>query len=1172
MLHIHRAERADRLVQALAGVVAAPLDDPLQTEIVAVPTRGVERWLTQQMSLTLGASPERTDGVCANVDFPFPGRLVGDAVAGATDIERDDDPWRPERAVWPLLEEVDARLGEPWLATLAAHLRGGADGDEGARRFSEVRHLADLFDRYAVHRPTMIRAWAEERDEDGSGGTLAPDALWQPRLWRRLSIRIGEASPAERLPDACTRLATEPDLLDWPRRVSLFGMTRLPASYLQALAAIAAVRDVHLFLLHPSPALWAEVAQTVQAQGVPRRRSEDVTASLPRNPLLASWGRDAREMQLVVAAAAGDGRETHTQVTLEGTNLLQLMQADVHADRPPPGVPLPGAPDGRALLSTADDSVRVHACHGRARQVDVVRDAILHLLDTHGHLQPRDVIVMCPDIETFAPLIHAAFDVGSEELDDEQTPAPGNRPAGLRVRLADRSLRQTNPLLAVVSRLTELADGRVTASEVLDLVAREPVRQRFRLDDDDLARLEEWIPAAGIRWGIHAAHREPFRLGDVDANTWRAGLERVLVGAAMAEQDGRLVAGVLPLDDVASGDLDLAGRFAELLDRLTDAVDSLQGAKPITAWTEAIAEAADALTATSPTSAWQRAQLQRILDEVRDEAGGDSASAANLSLAEVRALLADRLRGRPTRANFRTGHVTICTMVPMRSVPHPVVCLLGLDDQSFPRRTSPEGDDLLARTPHVGDRDPRSEDRQLLLDALLAAGEHLVVTYTGRSERTNERRPPAVPLGELLDTIDATVRTGETRDGVEVMARTRIVADHPLQPFDDRNFRISEIAQGRPWSFDEVALAGAQALAAGTAEPPRFITGALAAEREDVVELDELIRFVQHPVKVFLRRRLGIRLTDRDDEPEDDLPVELDALQQWSVGQNLLDGRLAGIDAVTVSAIERARGTLPPGALATSYLRRIGPVADMIAEAAQAFGRGEPTSLEVNVRLPGGRSLVGSVPNVFGARRAHPVVRSERRSREREAFAATIRSVSYSRLGAKHRLASWLRLLAATACHPDAALTAVTIGRRVPRGNGVSVSTLGPLHDNPDIRSQLATETLLEIVDLFDRGMTEPLPLYCNTSGAFARARHLGWEAESNAAKAWTTEYEYPKEDIDPEHRLVLGGHVPFDVIAADLPRPDEVGAGWYDQEPSRFGRYAMRLWAPLLEAEDLDG
>src|SRR3712207_9034800 len=63
--------------------------------------------------------------------------------------------------------------------------------------------------------------------------------------------------------------------------------------------------------------------------------------------------------------------------------------------------------------------------------------------------------------------------------------------------------------------------------------------------------------------------------------------------------------------------------------------------------------------------------------------------------------------------------------------------------------------------PHVGERDPRAEDRQLLLDALMAAGEKLVVTYTGNDERTNAERPPAVPGGELLDAGDRTVRCAE---------------------------------------------------------------------------------------------------------------------------------------------------------------------------------------------------------------------------------------------------------------------------------------------------------------------------------------------------------------------------------------------------------------------------
>ncbi|MEA2478562.1 MAG: exodeoxyribonuclease gamma subunit, partial [Thermoleophilaceae bacterium] len=161
MLHIHRAERADGLVDALRALLADPLPDPFAPELIAVPTRGMERWLTQRLSAGLGASAGRFDGICANVDFPSPRRLAGSAVAAATGIDPDEDPWLPERAVWPLLEVVDASLHEPWLATLAAHL-GAIDEGRRARRFSSIRHLADLFDRYALHRPELVRGWASE--------------------------------------------------------------------------------------------------------------------------------------------------------------------------------------------------------------------------------------------------------------------------------------------------------------------------------------------------------------------------------------------------------------------------------------------------------------------------------------------------------------------------------------------------------------------------------------------------------------------------------------------------------------------------------------------------------------------------------------------------------------------------------------------------------------------------------------------------------------------------------------------------------------------------------------------------------------------------------------------------------------------------------------------------
>ena len=1119
MLHIHRAERADALADALGALLAAPLEDPFAPEVVSVPTRGMERWLSQRLSLRLGASPGRSDGICANVLFPPPRRLIGDAIASAAGVDPDNDPWLPERSVWPLLEVVDAHLDDPWLERLAAYLGAGVDPVRKARRLSVVSHIADLFDRYALHRPEMVRAWAS-----------GDDGVWQAQLWRALRTRIGLPGPAERLEDACSRLRDQPSIVELPARVSLFGLTRLPAGDLHVLRALAARRDVHLFLLHPSPGMWEAIARATPSVV---RRSDDPTADLPSNDLLRSWGRDAREMQLVLGQS-DEHVSHHHQVQFNATTLLERIQADIRADRRPPGAPLAGSSDRRPRLEPSDRSVQIHACHGRARQVEVLRDAVLHLLATDPTLEPRDVIVMCPDVETFAPLIQATFGAGDVTVDGHE------EAVDLRVRLADRSLRQTNPVLAVVSELLDLVDQRLTASQVLDFADREPVRRRFNFTDDDLTRLQNWIRDAGIRWGLDAAHRAPFNLEGLRSGTWRTGLDRLLLGVTMTEDRERLWSGVLPLDDVDSGVIDLAGRFAELIARLRQAVDILSAAKPLATWAEALGAAADALTATRERDAWQRLELQRVLDDMVTDAALDGASA--LALPEVREFTAERLAGRPTRANFRTGHLTVCTLYPMRSVPHRVVCLLGLDDGAFPRKAPRDGDDLMLEEPHVGERDPRSEDRQLLLDALLAATERLVITYTGNDERTNIPRPPAVPVGELLDVVDATARADRG------LARAQVVVRHPLQPFDPRNFDRGALVPDLTWSFDRVTLGGARALTAPRVEPGPFLSQPLPAVDRDLIELDDLVRFVQHPVRAFLRQRLRISLSQIADEIEDSLPVELDALERWGVGQRLVDACLAGVDGRTAIRAEIARGTLPPGVLGEPVIRDLYPTVEaIVSEARGLLPEGaEPSPVDVRAPLPDGRVLSGTVAAVPGD---------------------VLLQSTYSRVSARHRLVSWARLLAATASHPDLAFSATTIGRASGDAR-VMVAVIEPLGADADTRRRVALEHLTALVDLYDRGMREPLPLYCLSSHAYAEAVASGRDPVVAARGAWTSEWNFRKEDVALEHQLVLDGVRRFDELLSEPPRADEQGPGWEPAETTRFGRYARRLWDGLLHCE----
>ncbi len=1148
MLHLHRAERADRLADGLGDVLREGLPDPLTADVVAVPARGVERWLTQRLSHVLGTGgsgggsgggdgdptcSDGSDGVCANIRFPPPDVLVAEAVAAASGIAPRDDPWQPRRIVWPLLDVVTACAGQPWCASLEAY--HGEASDHGGRPFTAAAHLAGLYESYGAQRPAMLRAWASGDDLDGAGAGLEADLRWQAELWRRLRARIGTPSPAERLDAACAALREHPELVALPARLSLFGSTRLSRDQVSVLAALARRREVHLWLPHPSPALWERLRDHAAAGGRVRRRV-DPSSGLTRHPLLASLGRDARELQLMLATCGAEITDRHHPQRLPGpaasppaVTLLARLQAELREDQPPD-------PRHRPLLDPADRSVAVHACHGPARQVEVLRDVLLGLLARDPTLEPRDVLVMCPDIEAFAPLISAAFGPADDPDADHH---PAHR---LRVRLADRALRQTNPLLAFLARTLELADGRVPASAVLDLAAAPPVRRRFGLDDNDLDRVRSWVTQSGIRWGLDAAHRAPFRLSRVRQNTWEAGLDRVLLGAAVSGEDHRWLGLALPLDDVDSGDIDLAGRLAEFVDRLGTALDALTGERSLTQWLGSLNAALDSLTSVGDRDGWQLVQARRELAEVAADAAA-RAEEVRLALPDVRALLAGRLGGRPTRANFRTGSLTICSMVPMRSVPHRVICLLGLDDGVFPRNAVPDGDDALARDPVVGERDRRSEERQLLLDAVLAAREHLIVLYTGADDRTNARCQPAVPLGEILDAVDASVRTA---DGAP--ARGQVVVSHPLQPFDARNFTAGALGVPGPFSFDRPALAGAVAATRSRRSPAPFLPAPLPPPAPDgPVELANLVRFLEHPVRGFLRQRLGVTVLGADEEIADSVPVELEPLASWAVGDRLLAARLVGADPQQCRQAEWRRGTLPPGALGIRLLDRLlGEVEPLVAAAATERAT-RPRTLNVALTVPATASwpeltLTGTVSGVHGT---------------------TLVRVVYSRLGSKHRLRAWAQVLALAASHPKQEWRAVTVGR------GFRTASRTALVPPP---ADTAARHLSDLLDLYARGLREPLPMTPKASHAYAAARNGGEPPDaalSAAAAAWTGS-RGSGEAEDRCHQLVWGAVPEFRLLLAQPPGAAESGADW-PQEPTRFGVLARRLWDPLLAAETVD-
>ena len=1113
-LNTWRSNRIEHLATLLAEQLRQdPPADPFSPVDVLVGSRGMGRWLSHRLADQLG--------ICAHVRFPFPAArlerlltsLIGDAAEGP-------DPWADDVLWLALAEELPALLPRDDFATVRAYL--GADaGPLDARAAALARELAAVFDRYHTYRPALACAWSgEDRRPEVEAGDLG----WQRVLWQRLSERLApRRHRASHTVQAIELLRRSPPGTISLEPQRLFGVSALPPLWLDLLGALALHTDVDLYLLTPSHEFWAELGRL---DGSWRGRDRDeLSAELlergvdPGHPLLASMGRSQRDLQLILESRPegyvdhGAGLFTDPTAPGPGSALATLQRDILRATHPALHEPVEPSPD--------DDSIQLHTCHGPTRQVEVLRDIIVGLMDDHPHLQPRDFVVMTPDITSYAPLISAVFAEGEGWPRGDRWRGSGT--PRLPFFVDDLGLSSTNPVAEALLGVLDAVGGRLEFSGVFDLLSLPPVLERFGLPADELPRVQGWLQQAGVRWGADEAHRAAVGQPRDEQNTWLFGLRRLLLGSVMADS-GELFAGrVLPFDAVEGGSSALLGPVADFVESLVERVNALSAARPLGEWVAEAAITVERLTACEPNEAWITRQVVESLEELTAQAAAAGSTRA-LTTDAFTALLRGRLERPAGHTRQQSGAITFCALVPMRSVPYRVVCLLGLDDGSFPRLSRGAAFDLTARHPRPGDRDPRDEDRALFLEALLSAREHLVVLSTGRDAHTGEDRPPAVPVGELRDVLDQTFAP----PGGAAAAWTR---QHPLQAFSPANF---DGRAGRPWSFDPRLLRAAEVSRQPADDPTPFLSAeGPAPPALPEVELDDLIALLRNPSEHLLRRRLRLDLRDFTELAQNREAVSLDGLSRWKLRQLALDLLLEGHDMPTALPVLRARGELPLGYAAEAALRdAANTVSAALDRCAVPPGSGRPPAVPVDLWLPAGR-LVGSVGNTWGTHLLDFSLGSE---------------------SPRNLLRLWVRLLARRAVDPEVEHAVLVTATGT--GSATSVSRIGLVApENP-------LPLLDQLMQLYLDGRRRPLALTPATGMALAgairtlpprptdkdRARLL--RACEKARAAWWGERD------DPHHRLVWGDTTP--THDGDEPR-------------SEFVTAALTVWGPIVDARRTD-
>ena len=1121
-LRVHTASRVEDLLDPLLEHLrhGAP-GDPFTPITIVVQSRGMQRWLSHQLAQRLDPDGR---GIATNLEFPFPGAMIDRIVAACREVDPGRDPWSPDRLVWSVVAELRAGMEHPELARLVRHL-AAADAPVDRGTWALARSIADVFDRYALYRPELASRWAHGEAVGPDGAALDDRSRWQPHLWEALVARTG-VEPTERLQRTIDRLhdpAAEID--DLPPALLTFGISGLPPRHLDVLAALATRQPVELFVPTASATRWEAIA-------APRRTGQPRPDA--HHPLLVSCGRlldDAAELLLEHGSIAPTSTEPSPSPTL-----LEALQAGIRGDRPTDrDEPFPlEVVSGRAV----DRSVQIHACHGPAGQAEVVRDVILGELADDPTLEPRDVLVMTPDIDTYAPLVQAAFG-GTEQVPE------------VPVTVADRHIGRTNPVADALLAILDLAAGRVRATEVLDVIGRDVVRQRFGLSTDDLDVISGWVATSGIRWGIDEQHRERAGQPADRVHTWRFGLDRLLLGATMADEDDRTVGDVTPHDDLEGGAVEVAGRFAEACASVFDVAERCQTPRPFAGWVDLLVQTLDRCTAAPTEARWQLQEVRQALEGLRDDppddpiGDGGPADELVLDLGAIRTIVEGSLQAPRGAAGYETGAVTLCALVPMRSIPHRVVCLIGMDDRAFPRPEARAGFDLLDRDLRVGDRDRRAEDRSLFLEAVLAARQVLVVTTTGHDVRTGEDRPPAVPLAELLDVLDRTATTGDPSGSV----RQAITREHPLQTFSPRNF--GDRGDGtveRPTSFDPVARDAALGrrrlrrrtpfLASPLPETDISAEGAVVTD-DGVIALEDLSAALLHPTRFLMERRLGVHLREYATEVDDQEPIDLGNLDRAAIGRSLLESRPSDHDAWLRARL--SSGTVPAGTPGHVRLAEVHDdvrrLWDQVAGLLEVLPEGtstDPRRVPVDLEL-GERRLVGTVDGVLsGASSTTTGVRLV---------------AAYVRPRPEHLLRAWIAQLALTAGGVTDLRTWI-----VTRGRGGDDPPeqihLGPLDGDPDAARQTAIDLLTDYVQIHDLARVRTLPLFPTASPAYAEKGRMLAAHRAFDPNPWMP----GSGDRDAYVEHVHGAGVSLgDVLTSEALRDE-------------FASLALRVWGAAME------
>jgi len=943
LFYLYPANKMENLLVLLDKIQQLSPLPVFAQDTVIVQNAGMQHWLNMSLA--------EQRGISMNMRYALPSQFLWNLIRNLASDEDvpEQSPYSREVLAWridTLLASSEVTGDECFQVATQYWQANSADNDSENSSYSDAKQLkryqlacqlADLYEQYLIFRPEWIHDWHQgvfnafdQADNASSSGSdeaeqsLESNAIWQGKLWHLL-VREQAYDPRDLVALAIKNLNNTEKLKAQilPQRLSFFGINAMAPLWLEFINALSQQIDVHFFHLNPCYAYWGDVVTEKNAieawlKGTDFSHQEsadlaDVNLQVG-NPLLANLGQQGREFMAllyqystinidVFESAVADLATEQINNEKANNEKASSEQAQPSLDERKQASVLACVQEDILSLSDArhstpniyqeapkvDGSVLITSAHSALREVQGLHDWLLHQFNQDKSLTPKDVLVMCPQVEQYAPYVNAVFTRGWQDIADEVPPLPCS--------IADRISKDAEPLVAAFSQLLTLPDSRFQVSSLIALLRLPAMQARFAINLDDIEKITHWLELSAVHWGLDKTHKQQVlsqssatTLDDAtDSFTWQQGLSRLMRGFAFA--DHRVIyQNQLLLPTIEGSDSELLGKLMLIIEQLQLTAAKMSKARSATQWQQFLFELLTQLFDDENDNglAIVRSAIESLV-EYCQHAGYHT----DISLAVIRDFLNNHFSQPDPGRQFMIGQVTFCSMLPMRSIPFKIIAVLGLNDGEFPRQRQPLSFDLMTTTPaQLGDRSRRGDDRYLFLEAIISARQALYLSFQGKNIKNNKDRQPSLVLKELMEYLARGYGwqlLGLNSDSeVNILSQVRQL---PMQAFSEQNY-LGQFA-----SFDANWLNLRR-------ENPALTTAIKSADADlgdplDVVNSEahlvasELIRFYQHPGRYYAQKALYLYLDNTNTLINDVEPFVPNHLDSYLLRQDLLSYYLA---------------------------------------------------------------------------------------------------------------------------------------------------------------------------------------------------------------------------------------------------------------------------------------